>query len=73
MKTNCPKLSAIAPEKVLDIFFYYCHFINFLKFFFTFKSSITSLIFIFITYDYLAKKKDPIFKANFIYVYFIIL
>ena len=31
-----------------------------------FKSSITPLIFIFITYYYLAKK-DPIFKANFIY------
>ena len=35
-----------------------------------FKFFITPLIFIFITY-YLAKK-DPIFKANFIYIFFII-
>ena len=34
---------------------------------------ITHLIFIFITYYYFAKKKkDPIFKANFIYIHFII-
>ena len=37
-----------------------------------FKFSTTPLIFIFITYYYLAKEKDPIFKANFIYIYFII-
>ena len=41
------------------------------------KSFITPLNFIFVTYYYLAKKKkDPIFKANFIhiyiYIYFII-
>ena len=41
---------------------------NFLKFF---KSSITPLIFIFITYYYFSKK-DPIFKANFIYIFLII-
>ena len=34
-----------------------------------FKFSTTPLIFIFITYYYLAKEKDPIFKANFIYIY----
>ena len=34
-----------------------------------YKSSITPLIFIFITYNYLAKK-DPIFKANFIYAFY---
>ena len=37
--------------------------------FLIFKYSITSLIFIFITYYYLAKK-DPIFKANFIYIFY---
>ena len=36
-----------------------------------FKFFITPLIFIFITYYYLAKK-DPIFKANFIYIFFLI-
>ena len=41
--------------------------------FFIFKFFITPLIFIFITYYYLAKKKKHIFKANFIYIYFIIL
>ena len=39
---------------------------------FIFKSSITPLIFIFITYYYFAKK-DPIFKANFIYIYIYII
>jgi len=37
-----------------------------------FNSSITPLIFIFITYYYFEKKKDPIFKASFIYIYIII-
>ena len=35
-----------------------------------FKFFITSLILIFITYYYLAKKKDLIFKANFIYIFY---
>ena len=34
-----------------------------------YKSSITPLILIFITYYYLAKK-TPIFKANFIYIFY---
>ena len=34
-----------------------------------FNSSITPLILIFITYYYFGKKKDPIFKASFIYIY----
>jgi len=50
-----------APEKFLDIFYYY-HF----KIFVIFKFFITLLIFIFITYYYLAKK-DPIFK---IYIFY---
>ena len=63
-----PSLPAIAPEKFLDIFYYY-HFLN-LK---NFKVLYYSLIFIFITYYYLAKK-DPIFKANFIFfIIFVIL
>ena len=37
-----------------------------------FKLSTTPLIFIFITYYCLAKEKDPIFKANFTYIFFII-
>ena len=53
-----PTLPSTAPEKFLDIFYYY-HF-------FIFKFFITPLIFIFKTYYYLAKK-DPIFKAKFIY------
>ena len=39
-------------------------------FFFIFKSSITLLIFIFVTY-YFAKKETLFFKANFIYIYII--
>ena len=41
----------------------------FFKLFKIFKSSITPLILIFITYYYFSKK-DPIFKANFIYIFF---
>ena len=39
------------------------------KFFFNFKVLYYSLIFIFITYYYLAKK-DPIFRKNFIYIFY---
>ena len=50
--------------------------LSFLKILFYFKFFITPLIFIFITYYYkkkktqnvLFQKKDPIFKANFIYI-----
>ena len=60
-------LPSTAPEKFLDIFYYY-HFL--IK---KFKSFITPLIFIFKTYYYLAKKA-PIFKANFIFfIIFVIL
>ena len=44
-------------------------FFNLLK---NFKSSITPLIFAFITYYYFAKKRPLFFKANFIYIFFII-
>ena len=61
------------PDKVLDIFLLFLRsFFLFFYFLKKFKSSITPLIFTFITY-YLQKKKDPIFlKANFIYIFFII-
>ena len=65
-----PQLSTTTPEKDLDIFL-----LSFFIFF-IFKSSITPLIFIFITYYYFANKKREreilFFKANFIYTYFII-
>jgi len=53
-------------QRNAEIYFHYYHFKLFI-----FKFFITPLIFIFITYYYLAKK-DPIFKANFIYIFFII-
>jgi len=59
-------MATTAPEKFLDIFYYY-HSFNFN--FFIFKSFITPLIFIFITYYYLAKK-PPIFKGSFIYIFY---
>ena len=69
-KWTDPTLPTTIPEKVLDIFllFYYDS-----LFFEIFKSSITPLILIFITYYYFAKKKRPYFlKVNFIYIYLII-
>ena len=47
-----PTLPSTAPEKFLDIFYYY----HFLIIFFIFKLFSTPLIFIFKTYYYLAKK-----------------
>ena len=41
-----------------------------IKFFLIFKSSITSLTVIFITYYYLSNKKDLIFNAKFIYIFY---
>ena len=79
-------MSATAAEKVSDIFLLLSFFKlkkikKIKKIFFTLFSffilsfylyvPIIPLIFIFITYYYLAKK-DPIFKTNFIYTYFII-
>ena len=79
-KWTDPTVPTTPPEKVLVISllflwsFFFCLFFLFLLFFQhfkIFKSSTTPLIFIFITYYYFSKK-DPIFKANFIYIFLII-
>ena len=66
-KELTPTLPTTAPEKLLDIYLL----LSLFTFFKKSKSFITPLNFIFVTYYYLAKK-DPIFKANFMYMFFII-
>ena len=56
------------------MFIFYCFLflLLFLNTFLIFKSSISPLVFIFITYYYSPTKKDPIFKANFVYIFLIL-
>ena len=61
-----PTLPATAPEKFLDIFYYY-HFLNFN--FFYFKPFIMPLIFIFIT---ITLQKKTLFLKQISYIFFII-
>ena len=73
-KRTEPTIPTTTSEKVLYIFF--TIFTIILSFFKIkkkfFKSSITPLIFTFITYHYFAKKKDPFFlKKQTSYIYFL--